>query len=295
VLKMLKKGYPFRGTIYCPCYVISYNSLECYTKSAVSLRDVGGRAAPLGTYFIHSAFALSLASASRAPIPHTNSSTSRLLPIKVRSAPHTGVSIGTNIATRSRYAAYPRGYLLAEMASVKRVEEMKSRQSASEGESGTRARNASESALSSAETGTGVPRKGMRGMRLSTPCTCNRSGVCQSANGQKRAKEGREGHTQIDCSAKKFGCRLQDHRPRVQKPRAASALVHARRAPGQCARTSYVPCFHAWYAYCWLSAVNSNAMSPSAMAARTPSEKARGLGWVAAINAGVAIRSRRAF
>ena len=101
--------------------------------------------------------------------------------------------------------------------------------------------------------------------------------------------------TQNDCSAKKFGCRLQDHRPRVQKPRAASSWVHARRAPGQCAPGSYVPCFHAWKANCWLSAVNSHARRANAVRARTPSVCVRGLGWVAAINTGVAIKSRRTF
>jgi len=44
-----------------------------------------------------------------------------------------------------------------------------------------------------------------------------------------------------------------------------------------------------------LSAVNSHARSASAVRARTTSVVVRGLGWVAAINAGVAIRSRRTF
>ena len=56
------------------------------------------------------------------------------------------------------------------MDSVNHVEEMKSRQSASEGESGTRAHSASASVLSCAETSDGVPGKDRRGMRLSTPC-----------------------------------------------------------------------------------------------------------------------------
>ena len=81
----------------------------------------------------------------------------------------------------------------------------------------------------------------------------------------------------------------------MQKPRAASALVHARRAPGQCARASYVPCFHAWKANCWLSAVNSHARSASAVRARTTSVVVSGLGCVAATKTGVVIKSRRTF
>ena len=128
-------------------------------------------------------------------------------------------------------------------------------------------------------------------MRLSTPC---RMCVCVSKwHGGKEV-----GPTQNDCSAKKFGWRLQDHSPRVQKPRAASSLVHARRAPGQCARASYVPCFHAWNANCWLSAVNSNARSASAVRVRMRSGRVSGglgLGCVAAISAGVASRNRKRF
>ena len=57
----------------------------------------------------------------------------------------------------------------------------------------------------------------------------------------------------------------------MQKLQAASALVHTRHAPGQCARASYIPCFHAWKANCWLSMVNSHARSASAVRARTTS------------------------
>jgi hypothetical protein len=44
-----------------------------------------------------------------------------------------------------------------------------------------------------------------------------------------------------------------------------------------------------------LSAVNSHARSASAVRARMMSVVVGGLGWVAAINAGVANKSRRAF
>jgi hypothetical protein len=55
---------------------------------------------------LHCTLALSsLTSASRAPKPHTNSSTLPFCPVKLSSTPHTGVAIGTNMATRERYAA----------------------------------------------------------------------------------------------------------------------------------------------------------------------------------------------
>ncbi len=129
-------------------------------------------------------------------------------------------------------------------------------------------------------------------------CVCVRVLANGMATRREREREREETPTQNACSAKKFGWRLHNHRPRVQKPRAASSWVHARRAPGHCARASYVPCFHAWNANCWLSAVNSNARSASAVRVRMRSGRVSGglgLGCVAAISAGVASRNRKRF
>ena len=74
---------------------------------------------------------------------------------------------------------------------------------------------------------------------------------------------------QNDCSAKKIRYRLQDHRPRVQKPRRA-ALSYTRSAPGKCAGASYVPCETQIIG---LSPMSSNARKTSATRVRTSSER----------------------
>lgn len=91
---------------------------------------------------------------------------------------------------------------------------------------------------------------------------------------QRGAKGGNERRrTQNDCSAKRVRYRLQDHRPRVQKPRVASSLVYTRSAPGtaaKCAGASYVPCKTRIVG---LSPMDSNARETSAARVRTSSER----------------------
>ena len=91
--------------------------------------------------------------------------------------------------------------------------------------------------------------------------------------GVGRERKTQQRRTQNDCLAKKFSCRLRNHRLRVQNPREASALVHARRVQSlrACRRTSRV-------------STRSHARSPSAMRARRSSMVVSRLGWVAAIN-----------
>lgn len=88
------------------CYV--FTTLRCYTEILRLTQYtmlMWACAVPLENLSTHSVFTLSLASASRAPGPHTNSSTSLFPPVKLSSVPKTGVNNGTNIATRVRYAA----------------------------------------------------------------------------------------------------------------------------------------------------------------------------------------------
>lgn len=75
--------------------------------------------------------------------PHTSSSTCSFPPVNFNKIPHTGVNKGTNIETLFLYAPYASGYFDMEILSVKKVEDTKRAQSASDGASGARSCRAS--------------------------------------------------------------------------------------------------------------------------------------------------------